>query len=69
MQCMKILNKIIEVVIVWNSKEANERLAMGWILLHGGVAHQDEEGFNAKPCFILGRKDNDRASLLAKENK
>ena len=20
---------------------------------------KDEEGFNAKPCFILGRKDND----------
>ncbi len=40
---------------VWSDEEANALLAEGWILLHGGVAHRDSGGFQAKPVFVLGK--------------
>lgn len=49
---------VLEVKTTWNEKEANELLASGkWQLLHGGLAHMDSAGFQAKPCFVLGRME------------
>lgn len=47
--------KIVEVKITRNEKEANTLLNDNWILIHGGVSHVDAQGFNAKVVLILGR--------------
>lgn len=44
-----------EVKTVWSDQEVNELLAQGWIMLHGGVAHKDTAGYQAKPVFVLGK--------------
>jgi len=51
-------SRIVEVLTVWTDAEANEKLATGkWILLHGGCAHRDVGGFQAKPVYMLGRTE------------
>lgn len=46
-----------EVKACWTEQEANELLATGkWVLLHGCVAHQDGLGYQAKPCWLMGKK-------------
>lgn len=46
--------KTREVKTVHTDAEANELLAKGWRLLHGGVSHTDGFGYQAKPTYILG---------------
>lgn len=49
--------KSVKVVKVVNTdNDANKLLEEGWVLLHAGVSHQDEMGYNAKPIFILANK-------------
>ena len=49
-------DSIVEVRTVWVDEEAYVLLASGdWILLHGGIAHKDMGGFQAKPCHVMGR--------------
>ena len=47
--------KIVEVKTVVSDEDANILFSKGWILLHGGVAHIDTQGFNTKPHFIMAR--------------
>jgi len=47
---------ISAVKTVWSEDEANDLLSKGWMLLHGGIAHRDGGGFQAKPVFVLGKK-------------
>ena len=47
--------KIVEVKTVTSDEDANMLFSKGWILLHGGVAHVDAQGFNAKPHFIMAK--------------
>ncbi len=46
---------ITQVKTVWSDEEANELFAKGWSLLHGGVAHKDVMGYQAKPCYVMGK--------------
>ena len=47
---------IVEVRTVWDETTANQLLATKkWKLLHGGCAHADYLGLQAKPVWILGR--------------
>ena len=40
---------------VWSEDEANQLLSTGeWRLLHGGIAHKDGLGYQAKPVYVLG---------------
>ena len=49
-------DEVIEIRSCWDEKEANELLSTKkWKLLHGGVAHKDTLGYQARPCFVLGR--------------
>ena len=50
---------ITAVKSTWDEDEANALLANGWMLLHGGVAHKDAAGFQAKAIFILGKKSQE----------
>lgn len=51
--------EVIEVKSVWDEATANTLLATRkWKLLHGGVAHADSMGYQAKPCWVLGRIDS-----------
>lgn len=50
----KTTRDIFRVKVTHNQDEANELLADGWVLLHGGVSHLDTAGFNVKPVFVLG---------------
>lgn len=50
-------NDINEVKIVRDEKEANKLLANGWILMNAGVSHTDSSGYQAKPHFILAKKE------------
>jgi len=47
--------EVSEVKTVWTDEEANGLLIAGWILLHGGIAHKDNGGFQARPVFVLAR--------------
>lgn len=46
-------NMCKSVKVVHTDGDANELMGEGWVLLHAGVSHQDEMGYNAKPIFIL----------------
>ncbi len=49
---------IVEVKATWDVAEANALLASGkWVIMHAGLAHQDGQGFVAKPCFVLARTE------------
>jgi len=48
-------DKISEVRAVWDQDEANLLLKNGWTLLHGCVAHKDGMGYQAKPCWLMGK--------------
>ena len=49
-------NRVLKIKTVYTDFEANELLASGmWTLLHGGVSHRDNMGFQASPTFILGQ--------------
>lgn len=48
--------EIVEVRSVWSESDANALLATGkWRLLHGGIAHADAMGYQAKPVWVMGR--------------
>ena len=50
--------KDVKVVKAVNTdNDANKLLEEGWVLLHAGVFHRDEMGYNAKPIFILAFLD------------
>ena len=54
----KIVQKkvdITEVNTVYSDNEANKLLSEGWTLIHAGIAHIDDLGYNAKTQFIMGR--------------
>jgi len=42
-----------EIKVVYSDIEANELLNQGWKLINSGVAHVDNGGYNAKPCFTF----------------
>jgi hypothetical protein len=45
-----------EVKTTWDEAEANKLLASKkWVIMHAGLAHQDNMGFVAKPCYVLAR--------------
>jgi hypothetical protein len=44
-----------EVRYVWSTDEANILMKDGWTLACAGIAHKDDGGYQAKPCFILKR--------------
>ena len=46
---------VAEVKTVWSDEEATQFISEGWVLIHGGVAHKDNMGYQAKPVFILGK--------------
>jgi hypothetical protein len=48
--------EIKEIKSICDVIECNHLLATGWELLHAGGQHMDQNGFNAKPLFILGKK-------------
>ncbi len=47
--------KVKELKVLWDVKEANSHLTQGWVFLHSGVAHKDNLGYCAKPIFILAK--------------
>jgi len=54
---------IEQVKTVWSDEEANELFKKGWELLHGGLAHRDNMGYNAKPCYVMVKKLNEEEKL------
>jgi hypothetical protein len=47
---------VLEVKSSFDENEINSLLKTGnWVFLHGGLAHKDDMGFSAKPCYVLGR--------------
>ena len=48
----------MEVKTIWVDDEASKMLSDGWELLHGGVAHRDEMGYQLKTCYVMGRVKN-----------
>ena len=48
--------QIAETKVSWSMYETNQLLKEGWIMIFGGIAHYDNTGFQAKPCWILARK-------------
>jgi len=51
----QIQRDIKQVKTVNTDEEANDLLKAGWIILHGGLAHVDDMGYNAKVHFIMAR--------------
>lgn len=48
--------QVVSVKATFSETEANSLLQSGeWTLLHGCVAHQDQMGYQAKPCWLLGK--------------
>lgn len=47
--------QVSQVHTTHDQEEANKLLANGWTLLHGGIGHVDNFGYNVKPMFVLGR--------------
>jgi hypothetical protein len=43
-----------EVKTVHTDTECNELIVKGWIILHAGATHVDNNGYNAKTTFIMG---------------
>ena len=52
------IKKFKKVKIVREEKEVNELLMQGYELLHTGASHLGDNGFCAKPLFILGTKED-----------
>ena len=52
---------IKQVKATWDEEEANLLISQGWIVMHAGIAHRDGEGFMAKPCYILARKERSKS--------
>jgi len=48
--------EVTEVHASWDEEEANRMLQDGWCLLHGCMGHKDNMGYQAKPCWLLGKK-------------
>jgi len=49
-------DKVSEVKATFDEAEANALLKSNkWTLLHGCVAHKDGLGYQARPCWLLGR--------------
>lgn len=48
-------SKICRVFSTFDTDDANAKIAAGWVLLCGGIAHVDNFGYNSKPCFVLGK--------------
>ncbi len=47
---------IKEVHSCWGQDEANKLLKTGkWIIMHAGLAHKDQGGFQARPIYVLAR--------------
>jgi hypothetical protein len=49
-------NNVSETLVSWDMNEVNRLLKEGWQILCAAVAHKDDFGYQAKPCWILGKK-------------